>query len=286
LHDAVEKLKRAGCPEPRAEAEVLLAHVLREDRMCVVLDRRTPVPPRAAAAFARCVARRERREPVSYITEEREFWSLPLRVTRAVLVPRPDTETLVEEALDLLARIRKHGKPRARVIDVGTGSGCIAVALATERPDIRVWAIDRSARALRIAASNAARHGVAPRVRFVKGDLLSVAGTRIPRADLIVSNPPYVTAAEWKSLPPEIRAFEPKGALVGGADGLAFYRRLAKEAPDRLVAGGCIAVEVGAGHAAAVADLFLSGGRFGEIRVRKDLSGIPRVVSARHTTGS
>ena len=284
LRNAVTKLERAGCPEPRADAEVLLAHVLREDRARAVLDRRAPLEPRAAAAFARCVARRARREPVALITGEREFWSLSFRVTRAVLIPRPDTETLVEEALDLLAPPAMPGRRGARVIDVGTGSGCVAVALARERPDAHIVAIDRSSRALRVAAANVARHGLGRRVRLLRGDLLAPAGVeraRIPRADLIVSNPPYVTAKEWKSLPPEIRVFEPKGALVGGADGLAFHRRLAREAPDHLVAGGWIAVEVGAGQAAAVADIFLSGGRFDEIRVRKDLSGIPRVVSAR-----
>ncbi len=281
LQDAVAKLKRAGCPEPRADAEVLLAHLLGEERARLFLRRDEPLSPRVAAAFARRVARRARREPVATIAGEREFWSLAFRVTRAVLIPRPDTETLVEEALDRLARI---GKGRARVIDVGTGSGCVAVALAHERPDIRVLAIDRSARALQVAAANVARHGLSRRVRLVRGDLLTAVGdggrARIPRADLIVSNPPYVTAAEWKRLPPEIRDFEPRGALVGGKDGLAFYRRLARQAPERLAAGGWIAVEVGAGQAQGVADLFRSTGRFGEIRVRRDLAGIPRVVSA------
>jgi len=286
LRDAVSRLARAGCPEPRADAEVLLAHVLGEERSRLILRRDEPLAPRAAAAFARCLARRTCREPVAAITGEREFWSLAMRVTRSVLIPRPDTETLVEEALALLARIGRRG---ARVIDVGTGSGCVAVALAHERPDVRVWAVDRSARALRVAGENVARHGLSRRVRLRRGDWLAASGAgalnRIPQADLIVSNPPYVTAAQWKRLPPEIREFEPRGALVGGKDGLAFYRRLARRAPERLRAGGWIALEVGAGQANAVADLLRATGRFRGIRVRRDLAGIPRVVSANKLSG-
>ncbi len=287
LRDAVSRLERVGCPEPRADAEVLLAHVLGEERSRLFLRRDEPLAPRAATAFKRCLARRSRREPVAAITGEREFWSLPLRVTRSVLIPRPDTETLVEEALALLARIGKRG---ARVIDVGTGSGCVAVALAHERQDIRVWAVDQSARALRVAAANVARHGLSRRVRLVRGNWLAATTAgglgRIPRADLIVSNPPYVTADEWKRLPPEIRGFEPRGALVGGKDGLAFYRRFARRAPDRLRAGGWVALEVGAGQAEAVADLLRVTGRFGKIRVRRDLAGIARVVAAELVHGN
>jgi len=279
LGEAAARLAAAGCPEARADAEVLLAHVLGVRRAQLFIDRDAPLEETSQARFDRLLARRLAREPTAYVTGLREFWSLPFRVTRAVLIPRPETETLVEEALarvDCLAAER--GPDRSvRVVDVGTGSGCVAVALARERARVSVLAIDRSARALAVARQNAEINGVADRVILARGDLLAgVSG-----ADLVVSNPPYVTQSEWKALPPEIRDFEPASALRGGKDGLAFYRRLAREAPGALKAGGFLALEVGAGQAAAVCGLVGSGGHFAALHVRKDLSGIPRVVSAR-----
>jgi release factor glutamine methyltransferase len=297
LARSVQRLAAAGCPEPRADAEVLLASALGLERARLLIDRREPLRARARAAFERRIRRRLRREPVAYITGEREFWSLAFEVTRAVLIPRPETETLVQEGLELLRKSGFHsvgpaprGGRRARVIDVGTGSGCVAVALARAHAAVSVLGIDRAARALAVAARNAARHGVKGRVRLRQGDLFrpprragarGTARERLLAADLVVSNPPYVSDGEWEALPPEIREWEPEGALRGGFDGLDVHRRLVQDAPASLVPGGWIAVEVGAGQADRVADLFGASSSFGEIRTVKDLAGIPRVVSAR-----
>ncbi|MFQ5457969.1 MAG: peptide chain release factor N(5)-glutamine methyltransferase, partial [Myxococcota bacterium] len=231
-------------------------------------------------------------EPVAYITGEREFWSLPFHVSPAVLIPRPETETLVEVGLELLEEEGFHGgqpgRPsRAksgeapgsapRVIDVGTGSGCVAVAIAHAHRPAKVLAMDRSVRALRIAAKNVARHDLRDRVTLRRADLLA----RAAPADLILSNPPYVTEKEWQALPPDIRDREPRRALLGGPDGLAVHRRIAAAAAGHLRRGGWIALEVGAGQAKTVAALYEKQAGFTDIRTVADLAGIPRVVAAR-----
>lgn len=297
--EAEERLRRAGCPEPRAEAEVLLAHVLAIDRMHLLLDRGAPLGARAGSAFERLVKRRLRREPVAYITGEREFWSLSIRVTPSVLIPRPETETLVQVGLELLEKEGFHGgtpgsnrESRARVIDVGTGSGCVAIALAHAHPRAEVFALDRSARALAVAAKNLARHGLEDRVKLRRTDLFEPIGTgsrgaagrqRIGPAHLVLSNPPYVTCEEWRALPPDIRDWEPDRALLGGRDGLDLHRRLAAQAAAHLLPGGWIAVEVGAGQADAVAALYEGRKEFQGVRTVPDLAGIPRVVAARRS---
>jgi len=296
IREGAARLERAGCPEPRADAEVLLAGVLGIERPRLVLDRRLPLGKREARRFLGRIARRARREPVAYITGEREFWSLVFHVTRSVLIPRPETETLVQEGLEVLAKAGFHDRgpasaagPAARVIDVGTGSGCVAVAVASSNRRARVLAVDRSKRALRVAARNIERHGLGGRVTLRRGDLLGGGaggpaggrGARIAPADLILSNPPYVEDGAWERLPPDIRDWEPAGALRGGPDGLAVHRRLRAAAPAHLLPGGVIAVEVGAGQSAAVAALYEAGGDFEQVRVIPDLAGIPRVVSAR-----
>jgi release factor glutamine methyltransferase len=300
LRGAARRMAAAGCPEPRADAEVLLASVLGVERGRLLIDSRAPLDGRALARFERRLDRRLKREPVAYITREREFWSLAFEVTRAVLIPRPETETLVQEGLELLRKSGFHGvQPgpgsgrKARVIDVGTGSGCVAVALAHAHGAVSVLGIDRSARALAVARRNVARHGLARRVTLRRGDLLRLERRGGPRkarsgkeaaADLIVSNPPYVSDGEWEGLAPEIRDWEPAGALRGGPEGLDVLRRLAAQAPAALVSGGWIAVEVGAGQAERVEALFRAGGSFDAIRRVKDLAGIVRVVSARRSS--
>ncbi len=294
---AEERFRGAGCPEPRADAEVLLAHVLAIDRPRLLLDRDTLLGARARSAFERCVVRRLRREPVAYITGEREFWSLSILVTPSVLIPRPETETLVQVGLELLEKEGFHGGSpgpsrglRAQVIDLGTGSGCVAIALAHTHPRVEVFALDRSARALAVAGKNVARHGLEDRVKLRRTDLfqpLALGGQgaagreHFGLAHLILSNPPYVTRDEWRALPPEIRDWEPGRALLGGRDGLDTHRRLAAQAAAHLVPGGWIAVEVGAGQAAAVARFYKEQKPFGDIRTVPDLAGIPRVVAAR-----
>jgi release factor glutamine methyltransferase len=263
LDSAVVALSAAGVDTPRLDAEVLLAHALGVDRLALVTDRERPVEGPAVRAFQDAVRRRSvDREPVAYITGVKGFRHIDLHVDRRVLIPRPETETLVEAALDL---------PRGvRVVDVGTGSGAVALALADERPDLDVVATDTSADALAVARANAARLGLD--VAFVEGDLLATVGN----TDAVVSNPPYV--ADSAPLAPEIARHEPPAALYAGAEGLTVIRRLvaaAAASPARFVA-----LEVGMGQAGDVAGVLRAAG-FGSIDVRRDLAGIDRVVVAR-----
>jgi release factor glutamine methyltransferase len=263
LDSAVVALSAAGVDTPRLDAEVLLAHALGVDRLALVTDRERQVEGPAVRAFQDAVRRRSvAREPVAYITGVKGFRHIDLAVDSRVLIPRPETETLVEAALDL---------PRgARVVDVGTGSGAVALALKDERPDLDVVATDTSADALAVARANAARLGLD--VAFVEGDLLDGAGA----VDAVVSNPPYV--ADAAPLAPEIVKHEPAVALFAGEDGLTVIRRLvsaAASSPARFVA-----LEVGMGQAGDVAGVLRAAG-FGEIEVRPDLAGIERVVAGR-----
>ena len=263
LDSAVVALSAAGVDTPRLDAEVLLAHALGVDRLALVTDRERRVEGPAVRAFQDAVRRRSvAREPVAYITGVKGFRRIDVHVDGRVLIPRPETETLVEAALDL---------PRgARVADVGTGSGAVALALKDERPDLDVVGTDTSPDALAVARGNAARLGLD--VAFVEGDLLDGAGA----VDAVVSNPPYV--ADGAPLAPEIARHEPPVALYAGADGLTVIRRLVARvaaSPARFVA-----LEVGMGQAGAVAGV-LRGAGFAEIDVRSDLAGIERVVAGR-----
>lgn len=256
-------LEAAGVDTPRLDAEVLLAHVLGVDRTRLVLDRDQPVEGRAVQAFQTAVRRRSvERVPVAYLTGTKGFRHLELDVDPRVLIPRPDTEALVEWAV--------RGLPQgARVVDVGTGSGAVALALKDERPDLEVTGTDVSPGALEVARGNGARLGLD--VRFVEGDLL--AG--LP-ADAVVSNPPYVE--QDAVLAPEIRVHEPAEALFAGADGMEVYRRLVPE----VVASGArfAGLEVGAGQAAAVRALWAGWEPPWKADVGRDLGGVDRVVSA------
>jgi release factor glutamine methyltransferase len=264
LDSAVIALQAAGVDTPRLDAEVLLAHVLGVDRARLVLDRDRAVEGGSVRAFQDAVRRRAvGREPVAYITGVRGFRRLDLHVDARVLIPRPETETLVEAALEL---------PRgARVVDVGTGSGAVALALKDERPDLDVVATDASAAALAVARANAARLGLG--VGFVEGDLLDGVTGAI---DAVVSNPPYVE--DGAPLMPEIARHEPPGALYAGADGLAVIRRLAAQAGAS--DASFVALEVGMGQAADVAGLVRAAG-FAATERRRDLGGIERVVVGR-----
>ncbi|HSA23268.1 MAG TPA: peptide chain release factor N(5)-glutamine methyltransferase, partial [Myxococcota bacterium] len=226
------------------DAQVLLAHVLGCDRVRLYVDHDKPLGPVELGRYRELIRRRAQREPVAYLIGEKEFWSLTLKVDRRVLVPRPDTETVLEEARALWPA----GGP-ATFADVGTGSGCLACALASMFPAARGVATDRSADALALAAENLARLGFAERVETRLGDLLApLAGGR---QELLVSNPPYVRSAEIAALEPEIRLFEPRLALDGGADGLSLVRALVQAAPEHLVPGGWLVLEVGDGAAEA-----------------------------------
>jgi release factor glutamine methyltransferase len=216
------------------------------------------------------VARRARREPLQHILGTQEFMGLEFAVTPAVLVPRHDTEVLVTEASKLAA-------PAARILDIGVGSGCIAVALAASLPQAEVWGVDKSPEALALAGRNAALHGV--RVTLFEGSLFEPFPDQ--RFDLIVSNPPYIPTGDLENLQPEVRDFEPRSALDGGADGLDFYRLIIPAAPDHLSLDGWLLFEVGIGQAEAVQALFEKTGRFGGLFTAKDPNGVDRVVGGR-----
>lgn len=268
LKRATAQLTAAGLPEARFEAELLLAHLLGGGRQALYHDPQRRLRLATARAFGLAVGRRARREPLQYIIGQQEFWGLAFAVSPEVLIPRPETEHLVEVALE---RLPEDG---ARVLDLGTGSGCIAVALAAARPALTITATDQSRAAVAIARGNARHHGLATRIAFKPGDLFfPVAGARF---DLIVSNPPYIPAAEIDRLQPEVR-FEPRAALAGGPDGLDFYRRVLSEARNYLTPTGAIVIEIGSGQAPTVTALANEHG-YGVLTVRTDLAGIPRVL--------
>lgn len=255
---AISQLRASGSETPRLDAELLLGRALGVDRARLVLDARAPMERAALARFDGLLARRRASEPVAYILGEREFRRLRLSVDRRVLIPRPETELLVELALGLPAG--------ARVLDVGTGSGAVALALKDERPDLEVWGSDLSADALDVARANGARLDLP--VIFVQADLLEgVPGT----FDAVLSNPPYVATGD--PLPADVADYEPPDALFAGADGLSVIRRLV----EGLAGTRFVALEVGEGQASAVASL-LAGAGFASVRRKRDLAGIERVV--------
>jgi release factor glutamine methyltransferase len=263
--------------EPAAaaiDAEVLAREVLGWDRARFIVDAREIPRNTFPEQYRVLVDRRARREPVSSIVGHREFWGREFEVTSDVLAPRPESEILVEEALACVAPDRCP----LRVVDVGTGSGCLAISLAVERPRATVIATDVSASALAVARRNASRHGVSARVLACRMALLEAIG---PRVDLIVSNPPYIPAAEIRALPPEVRDYEPRLALDGGADGLDLIRALVDEARRHLVSGGWLLFEFGFGQEAAVRQVVSSAPEMDLVRLRADLQGIPRVAVVR-----
>lgn len=274
---ARERFIRAGIPPDQAaiDAEVLARHARGWDRATYLTRRDEPLAPDAAASYEALVIRRERREPVAYITGSREFWNLKFLVTPAVLIPRPESEFIIEAAL---ARLCDKG--RAWVIaDVGTGSGCLAIALAHELPAARVTATDISPDALAVARENAKRLGVAGRVTFVRTSLLDDAPGPF---DLIVANPPYVPSSHSQTLSPDVRDHEPEQALYGhGDDGLDQARALLAQAPSRLTPTGVLLMEFGFSQADAVRDALGQVPTLEPIEILRDLQGHERTLVAR-----
>ena len=270
LAAARRTLQEAGVPDAALDAELLLRHVLGWDRARLLVDSRAELPAGAQAPLDGMIGRRAQRIPLQHITGRQAFWRHEFVVTPDVLSPRPETEHLVEAALEWLG-----GRPRARIADVGTGSGCIAVSLAAECRDALVVAVDVSPAALAVARGNAQRLG-AP-VAAVRADLLEAFAPG--GLDLVVSNPPYVEAADLAGLQPEVRDHEPRLALVPPDGPRGIYGRLAQQAARVLPEGGAIAVEVGAGQAAMVAGLFADAGLEPRQPIT-DLGGTPRVVLA------
>jgi len=268
-----------GIESPRLDAECLLAHALGSDRLRLYLDFEKPVEAEERARFRELVRRRaDERVPVAQLTGRKEFWSLDFEVTPDVLVPRPETEELVAWLLDQLP----DREAELAILDVGTGSGAIAVALARALPKARLTATDLSQPALDVARRNAERHGVADRIRFLPGD--GFAPVRGERFAAVLANPPYVAERDAAGLPPELR-HEPRGALFAGLDGTDLLRRLARDLPAQLEPGGRAALEVGEGQADAVAGWLAEAG-LTDVAARRDLSGRPRIVVGRSRDGA
>lgn len=273
VHQAQNRLAAGPHPErSRRDAELLLRHTLHCDAAWLFAHADDGISGDCVQRFEQLLRRRLDGEPVQYILGEAEFFGLSLSVDPAVLIPRPETELLVESALDFL-RDREH----PQVLDLGTGSGAIAVALAVGCPQARLVAADISAAALTIAAANASRHGVANRIDFCVSDLFSSLGGE--RFDCIVSNPPYVPLADKEALDVEVREYEPELALFAGEDGLAVYRRLIQAAPDFLTREGMLALEIGFGQQESVAALLAAAG-FQKMKFLTDYQQIPRVAIA------
>lgn len=279
LRDTAVALTAAGIDNVRFEARLLLSHATGLTIEQLIPRGPDAAPAAAAATLRELTARRVRREPMAYILGEREFWGLPFKVSPAVLVPRPDSETVIETVLDLLPdRSRK-----LRILDLGLGSGCLLLTLLREYPQATGVGIDASEAALAVAQANAEALGVAPRARLATGDWRQAGWTdRLEGPfDLLVSNPPYIESVAVEGLMPEVARHEPRLALDGGADGLAAYRIIAAALPALVVPGGWAIVEVGEGQAPEIASLFAAEGLVPRPS-RKDLGGIERVVPAQH----
>lgn len=270
--DARRRLRAAGIQRDEAalDARLLAQHVLGWDAARLLTHGDEPATPAFQQAFEALVARRIGREPLAYITGTREFWNLAIEVTPAVLVPRPETELLLEAALEHFDR-----GLALRIVDICTGSGCVGVGLAREFPKATVTASDISADALDVARRNVAKYGLASRIRCIEADLL--AGLAGP-FDLIVANPPYIPAGEEKTLQPEVRDFEPAGALFAGADGLRIIRRLVLDAVPALAPEGLLIFEFGAGQDVAVEQLIDDVPALTLLEVKHDLQDIPRAA--------
>ena len=270
-------LGRRGVDEPRLSAELLLAHALRCAKI-EVYTRFDDVPEEACLTKYRELVRRAgEHEPIAYLLGKKEFFSLDFEVSPAVLVPRPETETLVHAVVDYC---RADPREEWSILDAGTGSGCIAVAVAKYVGEASVVATDQAVDAVAVCRKNVERHGLANRVRVVQADWIDVPPELRPRDgyDVIVSNPPYIIQATLTSLPPTVRDYEPLAALDGGPDGLAAYRRLAETAPAALAPGGAVFVELGHGQCDAVVEIFAGRGRLVHCRTWQDQGRIDRVL--------
>jgi release factor glutamine methyltransferase len=287
LRRAAVLLRRAGCETPRLDAEVLLTKVAGRTREDLLAHPDIPLTSAQASSFHDLIARRERHCPVAYLTGRREFMSLEFEVAPGVLIPRPETELLVEVAAGLVKAGRRAGNSAPSVLaDVGTGSGIIAVTLGRMLPDASIFALDCSSTALAIARRNAERLGVGTQIAFRRGNLLAALAGERPRPvlDGVVANLPYVPDADWAGLPPDVRDYEPPESLRGGVDGLDLYRRLVAELPTYLAPGGFACLEIDGRQSREIQALLVASGLFrGDApTVHYDLAGRARVVSVSH----
>jgi release factor glutamine methyltransferase len=288
LRSAITILAGAGVPDAPFTAELLLMHSLNCDRTWLYAHSDAPLNDLASDRYSSLIARRAEREPTQHLTGHQEFWGLDFEVNRDVLIPRPETEHVVEIALQRLGVSEADSPQRTqahRIADVGTGSGCIAVALALELPAARILATDISAAALAVAARNASRHNVADRIQFAQCDLLDLLPGEAARSlrevgfDLIVSNPPYIGTLEAASLAREVREHEPGAALFGGETGTELYAPLLAAAARHLDPGGYLVLELGHDSSQHVASL-LDSAQWTQVAITADLAGIARVASA------
>jgi release factor glutamine methyltransferase len=270
---ATDDFRARGIENPRLDAELIVAHALGIDRMRVILDAERPLDERELATLRDLVKRRRSYEPIAYLRGEREFYGLRFHVDKRVLVPRPDTETLVDVALARSA----HVSMSMTMLDLCTGSGCVAITMARQRPTSRVFATDISPDAIAVARENAQRLG-AYNVAFEVADLFAAKMIEGVRFDVVTANPPYIATGDLESLQADVREHEPRLALDGGPDGLDIVRRIVAEAPSHLASGGLLAMEVGAGEAPAAVALMEARG-FRDVRADRDIARIERVVS-------
>lgn len=276
LEWTADYFKGKGMSSGRLDAEILLAHALELDRLRIYLNLDRPLLPEERQRYRELVRRRARREPVALITGGKEFWSIPFHVMPGVLIPRPDTETLVEA---VIGDARNRTSPS--ILEIGTGTGAVAVAVAKEIPDCSVTATDLDTAALGLAARNSLEAKVGRSISFVASDLFEAIRPG-PLFDIVCSNPPYIPTDDIAGLEPEVRLFEPIRALDGGPDGLDVIRRIVQQARTFLKEGGRLFLEIGDGQVVAVAEMFESLGGLRDVRSFQDLAGIHRVVGGKH----
>jgi release factor glutamine methyltransferase len=290
LNETTKTLEAADIPSARLDAEVLLSFCLGCDRLEFYKNPDMTISETKLSAFRNLIARRLQWEPVAYITGRKEFWTFVLEVNSAVLIPRPDTEIIVEETLDVAkklestddldSRLRGNDSTQrpVRILDIGTGSGAIALALAYEIADAKVVATDISDATLKLAKKNAAALGLQDKIDFRQGNLFEPVDGLF---DIIVSNPPYIAAKEYEELPASVRAFEPREALLAGESGLEFYEKLIYQAADFLQKNGWLLLEIGAKQEAGIRRIMDDSGFYDSIEMRRDYAGLPRVIKAR-----
>jgi len=280
IKKTTDYLRKKEIENARLNSELLISFVLNLNRIQLYLNFEKPLQPAEIEKIRNLLIRRAANEPIQYILGETEFYSLKFKVNTSTLIPRPETEVLVDKALEFSKNLFKY-KNQINILDIGTGSGNIAIALAKNNEKIFVTAIDVNSKALEIAAKNAKINGVADRINFILLNILKNTPKEFPQFDLIVSNPPYITRKEFTQLQAEVKDFEPRQALEGGEDGLKFYFKIAELAHVLLKDEAAIIVEIGASQSKQVVDIFSTSKLFHEIDITKDLNGINRVVSVK-----
>ena len=275
LNESTKALEAADIPSARLDAEVLLSFCLDCDRLEFYKNQDKIISETNLSAFRNLIARRLQWEPVAYIIGRKEFWSFALEVNSFVLIPRPDTEIIVEEALDVC---RNFTSLPVRILDIGTGSGAIALALALEIAGVKVVATDISATALALAQKNASALGLQDKIDFRVGNLFEPVDGLF---DIIVSNPPYIAAGEYEELPASVRVFEPREALLAGVSGLEFYEKLIYSAAAYLKKNGWLLLEIGAKQETGIRRIMEDSGFYDSIEMHRDYAGLPRVIKAR-----